>query len=177
ISPKTGEGVDQLIDLLFHGGLTQAGQRVLEIDYDTYAEGEAEMGWVNLAGTCQASEAVDLNRLAGEIVEGIRKRVLQRDGQIAHIKTAIMGDGIQAIANVVDPSLPVDEGLSATRPVSGPLQWVVNARVVMDPDALLNECDGAVHDAIASMDNVDDLQTTTRHALRPGRPEPVHRMQ
>ena len=45
ISARTGEGFEGLTEFLAQDG--DFGRRVLDIDYDTYAEGEAELGWLN----------------------------------------------------------------------------------------------------------------------------------
>jgi G3E family GTPase len=45
ISAQTGQGFDALAELLEQSG--GFGRRILDIDYDTYAEGEAELGWLN----------------------------------------------------------------------------------------------------------------------------------
>ncbi|MCA9049064.1 MAG: cobalamin biosynthesis protein P47K, partial [Planctomycetaceae bacterium] len=44
-SARSGEGMDSLIAMLEQRG--SFGQRVMEVDYDVYAEGEAELGWLN----------------------------------------------------------------------------------------------------------------------------------
>src|SRR5262249_40848125 len=45
VSAKTGQGFDALTELIDQDGAF--GRRILNIDYDTYAEGEAELGWLN----------------------------------------------------------------------------------------------------------------------------------
>src|SRR5437762_10264660 len=45
VSAKTGQGFEALTELLDQEG--NFGRKILDIDYDTYAEGEAEMGWLN----------------------------------------------------------------------------------------------------------------------------------
>ncbi len=45
VSAKTEEGFDALAEFLNQRG--PFGRRILELDYDTYAEGEAELGWLN----------------------------------------------------------------------------------------------------------------------------------
>ena len=45
MSAKTGEGFEALVELLDQHG--QFGRSMLDIDYDIYAEGEAELGWLN----------------------------------------------------------------------------------------------------------------------------------
>ena len=46
VSPRSGQGVDEVMQMMLSD--LPAGQRLLDIDYDTYADGEAELGWVNL---------------------------------------------------------------------------------------------------------------------------------
>ena len=48
VSAKSGEGFEALQEFVAREG--QFGQRAMEVDYDVYAEGEAELGWLN----CQA---------------------------------------------------------------------------------------------------------------------------
>lgn len=44
-SAQTGEGLDEWIEAVM--SRQDAGKRLLEIDYDTYANGEAVLGWLN----------------------------------------------------------------------------------------------------------------------------------
>jgi G3E family GTPase len=45
VSAKTGAGFEGVTQLLDQQG--NFGKRILDIDYDVYAEGEAELGWLN----------------------------------------------------------------------------------------------------------------------------------
>src|SRR5271157_534081 len=45
ISARTGQGFDRLMELIDSPG--QVAGRILELDYDRYARGEAELGWLN----------------------------------------------------------------------------------------------------------------------------------
>ena len=45
ISARTGQGFDRLMELI--DGRSQVAGRVLVLDYDRYARGEAELGWLN----------------------------------------------------------------------------------------------------------------------------------
>ena len=58
LSAKTGHGFDALIELLEQDG--NFGRKILDIDYDTYAEGEAELGWLNGTVRVAAPEPFDL---------------------------------------------------------------------------------------------------------------------
>ncbi len=45
LSAKTGRGFEALTELLEQQG--RFGRKILDIDYDVYAAGEAELGWLN----------------------------------------------------------------------------------------------------------------------------------
>ena len=51
------------------------GQRILEIDYDTYAEGEAELGWLNSSVHVKAAKAFALDAMLLEIVTRLQAAV------------------------------------------------------------------------------------------------------
>ena len=52
LSALTGEGFDECLQMLDQDGTY--GRRILDIDYDVYAEGEAELGWLNSRFQVQA---------------------------------------------------------------------------------------------------------------------------
>ncbi len=172
VSPKTGDGIEQVAAII--GAENTGPRRVLEIDYDTYADGEAELGWVNLTASLDASIPVDMDALAHDIVQKISSKIVdQADGQIAHLKTSVIGGDTQAIANVVSNDSGVDIGLAANREVSGPVQVIVNARVAIDPEQLETFCRDVVQDCAAQQ--TAEIKSVQAHSLRPGRPTPTHR--
>ena len=151
-----------------------AGRRLLNIDYDTYAAGEAELGWVNLTANI-VGDKVDSDKIASDIVRAISDSVIEKfSGSIAHIKTSIMGDGTQSVANVVSNDSTVDVGLSSGREISGTIQIVVNARVAIDPKDLQSACEANVRSQVEKHGAA--IQSMSAHSLRPGRPTPTHRV-
>ena len=173
VSAPNGEGVDLVINAIDDNSI--AGRRLLDIDYDIYAAGEAELGWVNLSAHLVGSTSeINLDALAADLVSAVASQVVASGGEIAHVKVSVLGGDAQAVANVVSNELTVDVGLAANRSVSGPLQMVVNARVAMEPTLLEKICRNAVSELTSGSDGT--LQQVTSHALRPGRPEPTHRV-
>ena len=174
VSPKSGEGVDAVMARIDDPSTT--GRRLLDIDYDTYADGEAELGWVNLtASVTAADKPTDLDGLTQNLVGKIATYVIEtREGQIAHLKVSALGGDTQSVANVVSNDSGVDVGLSAGREVAGKVQLIVNARVAMDPDRLEKACRYAV--TSVSAEQGLDVLSVTAHSLRPGRPTPTHRV-
>ena len=174
VSPKSGQGVDSVMARI--DSQSSLNRRLLDIDYDTYADGEAELGWVNLTASLTAGDRlVDLDGFTQKLVGTIAKKVIEGgEGQIAHLKVSALGGETQSVANVVSNDSGVDVGLAAGREVAGSVQVIVNARVAMDPDKLEQSC----RQALAYLGDELKLKVSsvTAHALRPGRPVPTHRV-
>ena len=172
VSPKTGDGVEQVMGYIESPMV--AGRRLLEIDYDTYADGEAELGWVNLTAIIDFEASTDLDQLAHDVVSATSKQVVEQyNGTIAHLKTSVLGGDSQAVANVVSNSSDVDVGLQSGRSVDGTLQVIVNARVAIDPTDLQTACESSLRDV--AQRSGGQIKTMSAHSLRPGRPTPTHR--
>ena len=76
MSAKTGQGFEALTELLDQEG--GFGRKILDIDYDIYAEGEAELGWLNSSvhlTTADAPFALDdlLLEVVRHLQEGLRR--------------------------------------------------------------------------------------------------------
>ena len=174
VSPRSGDGVDEVMARI--DAPLSSPRRILEIDYDTYADGEAELGWVNLTARVDSADVgVDLDRLANTLVGEIANEVIQVNlGQIAHIKVSVLGGDTQAVANVVSNESQIDVGLAAGRQVAGKLQVIVNARVAMDPSVLERICRDCVGSVMSGLNL--NTESMIAHSLRPGRPTPTHRV-
>ena len=173
VSPRTGSGVDEVVGYI--ESPMQAGRRLLQIDYETYADGEAELGWVNLTAIGNTDATVGLDSLAASLVGGIAQQISQDDtNQIAHVKASVLAADSQSVANVVSNDAEVDMGLTSNRTATGRFQVIVNARVAMDPESLERICRDQVKSlAGANQMTLDSIQA---QSLRPGRPEPTHRV-
>ena len=172
ISAPKGQGIDAVLECIATPSI--AGRRLLDIDYDIYAAGEAELGWVNLsAHLCNLTESIDLDQLAARLVGDVASNVITAGGEIAHVKVSILGGDCQAVANVVSNDSSVDVGLAANRSVSSDLQLVVNARVAIDPGQLESICKDSVSRISLSLKG--KLNGMISHSLRPGRPQPTYR--
>src|SRR5262249_42965810 len=133
VSARTGQGFDGLIELLDQEG--DFGRKILEIDYDTYAEGEAEMGWLNTSVHIAAPRPFALDQLLAEVVARLRDRLVQEQKETAHLKAIGLSEGTFAVANLVS-NLAAPELSLPSRATVGEAEVIVNARVAMDPDEL-----------------------------------------
>jgi hypothetical protein len=69
IAGQTGAGFDAWRTLLEEDGA--ANRNIVEIDYDTYAEGEAELGWLNMDLALDAGAPFDSDALARDLVDSL----------------------------------------------------------------------------------------------------------
>ena len=83
-SARTGEGFDGLLEMLDQRGAF--GRRILDLDYDVYAEGEAELGWLNSSLRITAGESFQLDDLLLDIVGRLRSSLAQAGAETAHLK-------------------------------------------------------------------------------------------
>jgi hypothetical protein len=172
VSPLTGEGIDEALGYIESPMI--AGRRLLDIDYDTYAQGEAELGWVNLTATLTGDHLLDLNDLVTDIVRSLGTRIVSTGGgEIAHVKASTQAGDQQAVVNMVSNDQQLEIGLCALNLACPPVQLMINARVAMDPDELEGYCRSTVEEVASANGLCVNVQQS--RALRPGRPTPTHR--
>jgi G3E family GTPase len=172
MSAKTGANFDQLVDALEQPAQPRA--HTMEVDYDVYAEGEAELGWLNASVLVTSEKAFELDQLLVDLIDDLRQRLEQAQAETAHLKVIGQADGNSAVANLVSSDTPVTLSLASefrTRQA----ELVVNARVAIDPAVLQELVEAAVaeigrrYQAKAEVNSVQ--------SFRPGRPVPTHRVQ
>ncbi len=171
MSARTGTGFDALIELLDQRG--QFGQRMMDVDYDTYAIGEAELGWLNSSLDVSAAAPFPLDDLLVDIITRLRDSLAQIDAETAHLKAIGMADGLYGVANLVSSFSPPELSLPSNGQVKN-AQLVVNARVATAPETLTDHVEQAVIKACAKRGATPTFHQT--QSFRPGRPVPTHRI-
>ncbi len=171
MSAKTGEGFEALVEFLDQRG--RFGQRLMDVDYDTYAIGEAELGWLNSSLTVKSSQAFDLDELLLDIIGRLQGSLATIDAEPAHLKAIGMADGLYGVANLVSSFSPAELSL-ASRGQVREAELVVNARVATAPETLTEQVETAVHAACAARGATATFHQT--QSFRPGRPVPTHRI-
>jgi G3E family GTPase len=166
MSAKTGQGLEALTQLLDQQG--RFGQRILEIDYDVYAEGEAELGWLNTSVHVQAVRPFALDALLLEVVEAIAAL----DAEVAHLKAIGLTDGLFGVANLVSSSSRPELSLASGCQVAE-ADIIVNARVAVDP-AVLQQHVARALTSVCQRRGASVRENKTQ-SFRPGRPTPTHR--
>lgn len=171
VSATTGAGFGELTELLDQQGAF--GRKILDIDYDTYAEGEAELGWLNATARLSSDTPFDLDAVLTAILAQLAGMCRAHGGEIAHLKLIGMDDASAfAVGNVVSsdtaPTLSLPSGLKPRE-----AELIVNARVAIDPAVLEAEVRRVVAIECAKIGVIAEFRTS--QSLRPGRPVPTHR--
>lgn len=154
----------------------QTAQAAMEVDYETYAEGEALLGWLNCTVQVATSGGFDsdsfLKRLAGEI----QQRLQAQNAEIAHLKMTLSPDGglgdIAAV-NLIRNDFVPELSMHLETPVESG-QLIINLRAEAAPDLLgtavresLAATSASFHGMLATLDHLEHF--------RPGKPNPTHR--
>ena len=171
VSAKTGVGFDAFAELLDQEGAF--GRKLLDIDYDTYAEGEAELGWLNASTHLSSANAFDVDAVLTRVIDELRPALAQLGGEVAHLKLIGLEEGgAFGVANLVSSATATELSLPSNARARD-ADLIVNARVAVDPNVL----EGEVQKAIRRVCGELAIESTFRQSqsLRPGRPTPTHR--
>jgi G3E family GTPase len=170
MSAKTGQGFEALTELLDQKG--HFGQRILEIDYDIYAEGEAELGWLNSSVHVEADKPFALDACLLDVVGALQKAVAAEGAEVAHLKAIGLSEGLFGVANLVSsttqPELSLASGCQVTE-----ADIIVNARVAMDPAVLQDRVRTTLEKVCGARGGA--VRENKTQSFRPGRPMPTHR--
>jgi G3E family GTPase len=171
VSAKSGQGFDAYSELLGQDGAF--GRKLLDIDYDTYAEGEAELGWLNASAHLESEKPFEIDLILVRVIDALRPRLASLGGEVAHLKViGLEKGGAFGVANLVSSQAATELSLSSnTRTQEADL--IVNARVAVDPAALERE----VRSAVQQVCDESGIRCEFRQSqsLRPGRPTPTYR--
>lgn len=170
ISARTGEGVVEWMDRLL---ASDPDGRVLDIDYDTYADGEALLGWLNCTVTLAGGPA-EADELLQQLAVSIHDDLAGGGVEIAHLKLTLVpsdGQGI-SVVNATRTDSPPELAFALDAQVDA-ADITINLRGEAEPERL----EKAVRATLASpRADGASLRITHLERFRPGRPVPTHRM-
>ena len=170
VSFKDGTGVGEWLEAV----LTEdrAGERLLDIDYERYADAEAVLGWLNATIVLRAETPFDAREVAMHLLGELQEELKSRDAEIAHVKLLVATGSGTLVANVV--------ALDAVPTFSGdqlePEEHAVltlNARVHLAPGKLL----ALVEECTARIAASGEVEAGLRNVqcFSPSPPKPTHR--
>lgn len=169
-SSASGDNVDAWYEAILSNDL--GSRPTMDVDYDTYAEGEALLGWFNGRGTLTSDVAFDGNALLLDLADRLNQRFTRQGIEIAHLKMTLAPQGWPDLASVSltrNEERPVGTHHLADDLVAGEL--MVNLRAEADPQLLEAEVLSELN-ALPQAFALDHVA-----AFRPGRPVPTHRLE
>lgn len=170
ISARAGTGCEALVELLAQEG--EFGRRVLDIDYDIYAEGEAELGWLNASIRVSSNAEFRMDDLLIDIVARLARALDDAGAETAHLKAIGLWEGFFGVANLISRDHVPELSLPSNCTVRE-FDLIVNARVATDPALLEVAVEKAVRAACGVLGADAEFRQT--QCFRPGRPTPTHR--
>ena len=168
VSAVDGTGLDEWLSEVTTR--TDAGRRLLDIDYDRYAHGEAVLGWLNGTVALHADEPAQWDELVERFAGLLRGSLMCRQLPVGHVKLIAESGDHYASANITgsDLALTLRPGAGTSRD----LRLIVNARVECSPERLDQLVSSTLSDAIVGRYREEVLAW---RFLQPGRPNPTHR--
>jgi G3E family GTPase len=167
-SARTGHGFAAIQEMLDQRG--DFGSRKLELDYATYAAGEAALGWLNASFAIQGPRPFDLDALLMEILTRAKGALADAGAETAHLKIIGLEGERCGVVNLVssadEPEVSLRAGVHVRQ-----ARLIVNARVAAEPAVLSKIVQDAVHQTCSAA----ILSSERRHiqSFRPGQAPPA----
>jgi G3E family GTPase len=172
LSARTGEGLAAWLDSVLSKPSRLA--QPLEIDYQRYAEAEAEMGWLNLKAAVRAGRPFSAGDWLVAMMQTLAQQLAAQEAAIAHVKAQVVAPEVELKASLTDADKPLYWDMWSPHSETARAQLILNARVQTDPPALAR----AVRRALEDVRPQPDFRVDIVHfqCFRPAPPQPTHRM-
>lgn len=167
ISAISGNGVDEWLNIAMSSN--EAGKRIVDVDYDIYANGEAVLGWLN--GTVSLQGVVtDWDDFVHTFLRDLSKKFDDNKQAVGHVKVIAENGTRFVVGNITGTGDTLSFRGSAGN--GERVKMIINARVETSP----GELDKIVRDTLFSLtEGKYETEILAWRYLQPGRPEPTHR--
>ncbi len=170
-SAREGAGIDEWAALI-EG---EPGTRpAMDVDYDTYADGEALLGWLNVTASVTAAGFFDGNAFVAKLMTDLHGELSGQGFEVAHLKATLSpfeGNDL-AVMNLTRTDGKAEASHDLQDEIeSGEL--LINLRAEADPDILRAITEKVLDATATAMGLESDIEHA--EAFRPGRPVPTHR--
>jgi G3E family GTPase len=154
-----------------------ARPQTMVLDYQVYADGEANLGWLNATINLRSVEAFDANDLLATLASDMQLRLRNAHAEIAHLKMTFSPDlslaGELASINAVRNDSPPEPGMHLDDPCESGI-LIVNLRAESNPEVLLP----ILQESLGALPGYyPKIQISLEHEehFRPGKPVPTYR--
>ncbi len=167
VSAQVGTGIPEWLDEVC--ARSDAGKRLVEVDYDIYANGEAVLGWLNGTVKLHGGPA-DWDAFVHAYLTEL-SAIFDREGlAVGHVKLIAENGKQFTVGNLTGTADTLSMRGSAGQ--GEYLKLIVNARVETSPEHL-DEIVWNTLEALIDGNYTADVQAWKY--LQPGRPQPTHR--
>lgn len=145
---------------------------VMEMDYTTYGEGEALLGWLNAAARISSPQPFDGNKLLRSLAVGLRLRLATEGVEVAHLKMTLSSAdndteiGVMNLVRTEDSPVLSHELMDPLRNA----ELIINLRAEAAPERL----EAIVRAALAETRGAS-FQLANLESFRPAPPKPQYR--
>jgi G3E family GTPase len=174
VSGRTGAGLPEFFNYLAEND--QSSKESISIDYDTYAEGEALLGWLNATLSVQSQAEFNANEFVRAFTSHLQEQLKRNSIEVAHLKMTFDPnsiDGSIAVINLVRSDF-VPELSQELEDLVTTGNLVVNLRAEADATVLLQALQSTIEQARQFAPTVT-LSLQHQEHFQPGRPQPTHR--
>jgi len=167
VSSKTGEGIADWLKVVLSS--TKIGQRIVEVDYDTYAEGEAVLGWLNSSVSLKG-EQINWDTVVSIFLKELSQKIDAMKVGVGHIKIILENGTNYVIGNITGTAETLS--IRGTAGISNEAQIIINARVGISPQ----ELDKLIKEILETVTkNNITSKINAWKCLSPGYPNPTFR--
>lgn len=171
VSAKTEENLDNVYAIVQSRSESRAA--MMEVDYDIYAEGEAELGWLNATATMRADSPYSLDEMTLALVDQMKDKLLAMDAEPAHLKVLSSTGGDVSVANLVSSDSRTMLSMESAI-MTQEANVIVNARICLAPEKLQPLVETVLEQTAGRFNATVSVEQM--EAFRPGRPVPTYRM-
>jgi len=167
VSAITGEGIEAWLKEVINR--TDAGNRLAEVDYNIYAEGEAVLGWLN-SSIELSGELTDWDIFARNLLNDLSQQFDSLSASVGHVKIILEAGDNYLLGNLTGPRETLNfRGSAGT---SSNARLTLNARVEMNPKKL----EKIIRESINTSTKGNlKFKIVALRSLSPGRPNPTYR--
>jgi Ni2+-binding GTPase involved in maturation of urease and hydrogenase len=171
VSALRGDGVDEWLQMLMSDA--PAGSHILrDIDYDTYAKGEAVLGWLNATVRLVGSPVFNARQFAEILMKELQTAINAQNAEVAHLKF-LLTSGTQSLRAHLTKTDAEPNFVGELGEVSE-ATLVLNARVAIAPDVLGGLASQAVLKASKSVNA--ETEVLNFQSFSPPYPRPPYRL-
>ncbi len=173
VSAKEGSGMDEWLELLMALAPAGGSRALAELDYDRYANAEAELGWLNATARLSSAQPFEAGAFMRRLITQLHATIKAKDAEVAHLKFLIESEGEALWTNLTRTGGEPTYGSSGLGTLQDAM-LTINARVRIAPDDLEHLVRAGLAETAAEMSleaHVLELQ-----AFRPAYPRPRYRM-